>query len=240
MCLLSSNFKFGVRNHIARQVNKINFSLYFVIVLKISLVHRFHTKSAEVNEERTCALCLEILPTNNGKKICEGCIKKHNFTNQASASSKQTATNSQPNAENIPIQCNLCKKVQANSVKLQQHLIDHEFFNSNGYSCYICTSIFTSAAGLQQHIHQEHENSDKDSNTKPYDCNVCEAKFFFRTELEHHQLFHVPASGSHPSISKQATEALKLEEVNCENEIKQEVPVKDTENEEYIEVELVK
>lgn len=202
------------------------------------LVHRFHTKSAEVNEERTCALCLEILPTNNGKKICEVCIKKHNFTNQTA--NNKSATNSQPNAENIPIQCNLCKKIQPNSVKLQQHLIDHEFYNSNGYSCYICTSIFTSAAGLQQHIHQEHENSDKDSNTKPYDCNVCEAKFFFRTELEHHQLFHVPASGSNPSAPKPATETLKLEESACRNEIKQEVSIKDPDSEEYIEIELVK
>lgn len=169
-------------------------------------LNRFHTKSADINEERTCALCLEILPKSNNKKICDSCIKKHNFTpvsgaHQASSSaqSKSNEAGSTTNIDSIPIQCNLCKKIQLNAYKLQEHLIEHTFqdcgSSSNGYVCYICTSIFTSASGLQQHIHQEHEKNDMDKNIKPYDCHICDAKYFFRTELEHH-LFEHEKSGS--------------------------------------------
>lgn len=146
-------------------------------------------------------MCLEILPKSNTKKICDSCIKKHNFTptsaahqTSSSAPAKSNESGGTSNIDNIPIQCNLCKKIQLNAYKLQEHLIEHTFqdcgSSSNGYVCYICTSIFTSAAGLQQHIHQEHEKNDMDKNIKPYDCNVCDAKYFFRTELEHHVFEH--------------------------------------------------
>ncbi|XP_053677117.1 zinc finger protein 423 homolog [Anopheles nili] len=47
---------------------------------EISLHAKFHTKSPDTNE-RTCALCLEPLPTHpeSVTKICDPCLKRHNF-----------------------------------------------------------------------------------------------------------------------------------------------------------------
>ncbi|XP_049547208.1 zinc finger protein 423 homolog [Anopheles darlingi] len=47
---------------------------------EISLHAKFHTKSADTNE-RTCALCLEPLPSqpDASTKICDACLKRHNF-----------------------------------------------------------------------------------------------------------------------------------------------------------------
>ncbi|XP_035790632.1 zinc finger protein 423 homolog isoform X2 [Anopheles albimanus] len=47
---------------------------------EISLHAKFHTKSADTNE-RTCALCLEPLPSQPeaSTKICDACLKRHNF-----------------------------------------------------------------------------------------------------------------------------------------------------------------
>ncbi|XP_041781932.1 zinc finger protein 423 homolog isoform X3 [Anopheles merus] len=47
---------------------------------EISLHAKFHTKTAETNE-RTCALCLEPLPSQpeSNTKICDPCLKRHNF-----------------------------------------------------------------------------------------------------------------------------------------------------------------
>lgn len=70
---------------------------------------------------------------------------------------------------------------------LQEHLIEHSFSGceDRGYSCYICSSVFTAAAGLQLHMDEVHG-----SGAKPYDCHMCAAKFFFRAELEHHGCDH--------------------------------------------------
>lgn len=60
--------------------------------------------------------------------------------------------------------------------------------------------------GLQQHI-QGHEK-DSGSNIKPYECNLCNEKYFFRTELDHHKLDHeanldaINQHGSPPSQGK--------------------------------------
>ncbi|XP_058127438.1 zinc finger protein 423 homolog [Anopheles ziemanni] len=47
---------------------------------EISLHAKFHTKSPDTNE-RTCALCLEPLPSQpeSSTKICDPCLKRHNF-----------------------------------------------------------------------------------------------------------------------------------------------------------------
>lgn len=70
---------------------------------------------------------------------------------------------------------------------MQEHLIEHSFngCEDRGYSCYICSSVFTAAAGLQIHMVEVHGN-----NAKPYDCHLCSSKFFFRSELEHHVSDH--------------------------------------------------
>lgn len=82
--------------------------------------------------------------------------------------------------------CNLCRKHISNAQKLQEHLIDHTFAGceDRGYICYLCSSVFTSSAGLQNHI------ADHGPQAKPYDCNHCDEAFYFRAELEHHLIDH--------------------------------------------------
>ena len=48
----------------------------------------------------------------------------------------------------------------------------------------MCSSVFTAATGLQQHMveHGLHH--------RPYDCPSCHLKFFFRAELDNHEATH--------------------------------------------------
>lgn len=82
--------------------------------------------------------------------------------------------------------CNICNKVLSSDIKLGEHLIEHSFqgCDDRGYTCYICSSVFTSTTGLHQHMNTHGPNS------RPYDCNLCAAKFFFRAELENHLIEH--------------------------------------------------
>ncbi|XP_050098248.1 zinc finger protein 423 homolog [Anopheles aquasalis] len=199
---------------------------------EISLHAKFHTKSADTNE-RTCALCLEPLPSQPeaSTKICDACLKRHNFPTKllsmnflkpagqsagvsatgppstASGSTEQrpytsSSSSTQPVAPGTggapstatttspapPVQCNLCKKMLANALKLQEHLIDHTFAGceERGYVCYLCSAVFTSSAGLQAHLPVAHSNA----TAKPYDCERCGVAYFFRAELEHHLIEH--------------------------------------------------
>lgn len=93
----------------------------------------------------------------------------------------------QQSQQDVEHRCNICKTFIVSAVKLQEHLIEHSFkgCEDRGYSCYICSTVFTVPSGLQLHMDEVHG-----SGSKPYDCNLCTAKFFFRAELENHLLDH--------------------------------------------------
>lgn len=123
---------------------------------------------------------MKILPSTSDAKVCEKCFKKHNFSSKF----QNFTVPEQP--REIEHKCNICKIYLPSSVKLQEHLIEHSFkgCEDRGYSCYICSAVFTAPAGLQIHMPEHGTNS------KPYDCNLCKSKFFFRAELENHLINH--------------------------------------------------
>lgn len=112
--------------------------------------------------------------------------------------------------------------------------MEHTFAGceDHGYNCYICSSVFTSPSGLISHI-QEHGN-----NSKPYDCNRCNQKFFFRAELENHSFMHnvvqynVNVNSDDQQIHKGPPEqvAVVIKNEKCDS-------TEQEEDEEYIEIE---
>ncbi|XP_037068769.1 zinc finger protein 423 homolog [Pollicipes pollicipes] len=86
--------------------------------------------------------------------------------------------------ENASHACNLCQLSFDTPLKLQIHLIEHNFEGCGSYSCYICSAVFTAAGGLQKHM-VEHGIE-----VKPFDCEHCHQRFFFRTELDNHGFLH--------------------------------------------------
>lgn len=86
--------------------------------------------------------------------------------------------------ESSNLECRLCKQLFPSPTKLQVHLIEHNFYGMNQFTCYVCSSVFTAAAGLQAHIIGHGLNS------RPYECNQCQMKFFFRAELDNHRYIH--------------------------------------------------
>lgn len=155
---------------------------------------RFHTKTTETTE-RTCALCLDPLPNGTDQKICDSCLKKHNFPAKILPPHPPQPSMVPPpfRRPESDLECNLCKKTLASEAKLQEHLVEHTFAGceDRGFNCYICSSVFTSAAGLISHMNDQHG-----ANSKPYDCNRCTVKYFFRAELDHHSFVHESASAT--------------------------------------------
>lgn len=173
-----------------------------------------------------------------------------------------TSTNNNNNNNNINqvehnkggiIQCNLCKKLLPTLVKLEEHLIEHTFngCEERGFICYICSSVFTSVTGLHGHMHQEHGG-----NAKPYDCNLCNQKFFFRAELDNHMVDHenftnvnesdrvkTPACDEGKAIVGTPTSNIKCEIKDNSSAEEENSPtvenenLKEDEEDEYIEVE---
>ncbi|KAH8297062.1 hypothetical protein KR044_004396 [Drosophila immigrans] len=162
---------------------------------ELSLHAKFHTKSAGGGgaslQEPVCALCLEPLPgAGDTAKLCDKCCRKHNLNlngNGNGKRSKESAAASVPPpvpSSYLENRCNLCKMILPHAQKLQEHLVEHTFAGTEqrGFNCYICSAVFTAPAGLLTHI-AEH-------GARPYDCNLCPEKFYFRAELEHHQRAH--------------------------------------------------
>lgn len=91
------------------------------------------------------------------------------------------------------------------------------------------------------------------SNSKPYDCNLCPEKFYFRAELDHHLVDHdlremcpPKSENDHCSPKDEAAERKSVETVPqgkslLLNEVKQEIiesnPNQPGDDDEYIEVE---
>ncbi|XP_036330098.1 zinc finger protein 423 homolog [Rhagoletis pomonella] len=159
---------------------------------EISLHAQFHTKSSN-NPESTCALCLEAIPKpmNGEAKVCEKCCRKHNLGSKLKTQSLRTEISEHGSdfcrsTLKIEVRCNICKLVLPHTQKLQEHLVEHTFAGceERGFNCYICSAIFTAPSGLLSHMHEH------GLQFRPYDCNNCSDKFFFRAELEHHLLAH--------------------------------------------------
>lgn len=170
---------------------------------------RFHTNSTNIavsNDDRTCALCLNIMEQANIKKICNSCMSKHNFSMNIGSKGQQQL-------------CNLCQK-KFEPGKLQDHLIEHEMENGS-VSCAICCSIFTSVAGLKDHI--------RDHNLTALDlkevCSKCNSRFLYHSELLQH--LH-----EHESVENQ-TKSIKVESVGSE-------VIKDIKEEEEDEIDIEK
>ncbi|KAJ6649422.1 Zinc finger protein [Pseudolycoriella hygida] len=194
---------------------------------EIGLHAKFHTKSSD-NQENTCALCLDQLPSNTDAKVCEKCFKRHNFSSKFQNYQKPP---DQHHPREIEYRCNICKTFVISAVKLQEHLIEHSFkgCEERGYSCYICSSVFTSVSGLQSHM------GEHGSGAKPYDCNLCTEKYFFRAELENHMFEH--DNGRIKSSSDELSKEMKVENSD-ERMIVMKSEAND-DDEEYIEVEKV-
>ncbi|KAL7737897.1 hypothetical protein ACLKA6_006272 [Drosophila palustris] len=227
---------------------------------ELSLHAKFHTKSpggaaGGSLQEPVCALCLEPLPgAGETAKLCEKCCRKHNLNGKRQ---KEPATAPVPgNAASstyLENRCNLCKMILPHAQKLQEHLVEHTFAGTEqrGFNCYICSAVFTAPAGLLTHI-AEH-------GARPYDCNLCPEKFYFRAELEHHQRAHElrpsappppPAGRIPPKLERRSSSAssslapspshVKLELYESETAPSPaEVEPSTQEEEEYIEVEQV-
>lgn len=190
--------------------------------IEIKLHAKFHLKHLFQNEY-ICGVCNRVFDVSGNQvnnKTCDNnitvsiCKECTNLNNNDITSNKYMPVHSphlskckveKSQDEHTNAECHLCKQEFTSSHKLQTHLIEHNFFGMNQYSCYVCSSVFTGAVGLQNHI-LEHG-----LDAKPYECNQCQSKFFFRTELDNHRFTHVQQS---PSARKCYTPQLPYTSVN--------------------------
>lgn len=144
-----------------------------------------------------CRICRRVFESSTGRTvlikpgenfptaICDQCTPLvPNGTGCLSSNSNGASNGSQ-------FKCHLCEQVFPSPTQLQVHLIEHTFYGMNQFTCFLCSSVFTSAIGLRRHV-VAHEAKDM-----PYECDLCQKKFFFRAELDNHMLIH-----SGPSTDK--------------------------------------
>lgn len=135
-------------------------------------------------------------------------MTKHNFSNVAASKTQLTL-------------CNLCKN-NIEGEKLQDHLVEHEMENGT-ISCAVCSSIFTSIAGLKDHI-REHNMT---ALSLKEVCPKCSSRFLYLSELKHHLIEHEIAENQAKSIKQ-------------ESEVNHVVrDIKEEDDDDYIEIEKV-
>ncbi|XP_067629226.1 zinc finger protein 423 homolog isoform X2 [Eurosta solidaginis] len=166
---------------------------------EIGLHAQFHTKSS-TSPGTVCALCLEPIPNplNGEAKVCEKCCRKHKLISKFKFHRRRSEYH-EPDPDRsrnstLESRCNICKLMLPNVPKLQEHLVEHTFAGceERGFKCYVCSAIFTASNGLLSHMHQH------GLQYRPYDCNRCIEKFFFRAELQHHMLAHQSQEANEP------------------------------------------
>ena len=80
-------------------------------------------------------------------------------------------------------ECCICFTILDSPAKLQCHLIEHTFANSE-FKCHACGRKFKSAAEIQTHA------LDHGVLARKYNCSLCSQRFFFSAELENHNYVH--------------------------------------------------
>ncbi|KAH3775880.1 hypothetical protein DPMN_177290 [Dreissena polymorpha] len=80
-------------------------------------------------------------------------------------------------------ECCICFTILDSPAKLQCHLIEHTFVNSE-FKCHACGRKFKSAAEIQTHA------LDHGVLARKYNCSLCSQRFFFSAELENHNYVH--------------------------------------------------
>lgn len=208
----SSNSAMGKLNsHLSLPANCIVCCQTLQTDVEIKLHAKFHLRHLQ-QKDFVCGNCgklfvgnlsvpvkqhLDKKPENFPVSICKECVSSSNGTNLVST------IETKPNKsikffecdddlqnhvhmlnENLNLECHLCRNILPSALKLQAHLIEHNFMGIGQFRCYVCSSVFTTATGLQSHI------IGHGFNNRPYECSECKMKFFFETELENHKFCH--------------------------------------------------
>ncbi|KAF4531913.1 hypothetical protein B566_EDAN000942 [Ephemera danica] len=118
------------------------------------------------------------MPKNRDSYECISC--QISFATELEVRSHVESTHNSDDSQ----RCHLCQESFDTPLKLQCHLIEHTFAGCPTFACYLCGAVFTASAGLQRHMVSHGPNS------KPYDCNKCHLKFYFRSELDNHAFTH--------------------------------------------------
>lgn len=159
--------------------------------VELRLHSKFHLKYLN-QRSFLCGLCNQVYDNLTGDAVAQlsnegltvSVCKKCSASSSEDQKTKKTLEAEEVH-EGSNLECRLCKQVFPTPVKLQVHLIEHNFYGMNQYSCYVCSSVFTGASGLQSHIVGHGLKS------RPYECSQCQMKFFFRAELDNHRFVHL-------------------------------------------------
>uniref|UniRef100_A0A182SD06 C2H2-type domain-containing protein n=1 Tax=Anopheles maculatus TaxID=74869 RepID=A0A182SD06_9DIPT len=166
---------------------------------EISLHAKFHTKSPDTNE-RTCALCLEPLPSQpeSNTKICDPCLKRHNFPTKLlsmnflkpSAPSSLVAASTVggpivgsatvPGEGRTPASGNNQQEQQLNTGR---DALSTSSSSSSLFQCNLCKKPLPSGQKLQEHLI---DHTFAGCEERGYVCYLCSAVFTSSAGLQAH------------------------------------------------------
>lgn len=170
--------------------------------LEVGLHARFHLKTAVVSTRTHCSLCRQPCEVSEvSGSVCRNCCdsgRTRTITETWSCAQCRSDFDTEQQVQahvalhesrDSSLQCRLCAYRPAGPQQLQAHLIEHTFAgcDSRGFSCYICSAVFTNAPGLLQHL------SEHGPQARLYECSRCDMRFYFRAELDNHSYTHAEA-----------------------------------------------
>lgn len=168
----------------------------------------YHGNSSEFS----CSQCSASFSTKSGLELHEAshkksyqCIKCQESFSSEYEIQMHVATHMM--TEGNAHECFLCCVVLDSPAKLQCHLIEHTYKNSE-YKCTSCGRNFGSATEIQAHA-LEHGVT-----ARRYTCNQCTQRFFFSAELENHKYLHKIRSEHLSKSSFGASKSLTIQPLN--------------------------
>ena len=119
--------------------------------------------------------------TNDGGINCKICTDKVKTEDELKKHITQKHAND-------PVACNICNQKIKTQDQLKEHLKTNHT-NDGDWNCDDCDHQTNSQEGLMRHLNATHHNSQQIPNpeSKSFECNFCEMKFFDRKTLEEHK-----------------------------------------------------
>ncbi|KFB51180.1 hypothetical protein ZHAS_00019440 [Anopheles sinensis] len=160
---------------------------------EISLHAKFHTKSPDTNE-RTCALCLEPLPSQpeSSTKICDPCLKRHNFPSKLLSMNFLKPPHQTGNTSLVGVSTPAPSSTAGHSVQLQGPVPSSTVhsFGSNGQ-----TTANGGETRPKHHHHLAYEQPVPTDGNNPgtpniVQCNLCKKGLPSAHKLQEHLIDH--------------------------------------------------
>jgi len=178
----------------------------------------------ETTPQYVCESCGDVFNSESARSNhLEACPKYRSSTQSAEniatkldAGNGGSQTTGEESSKSDTVECDYCGSTYASKSELTSHTIDCDDRPSNAYfECQYCQNKYVSKQGLNDHLEnckeKRREQSNRNNETREYECEHCGDVFDFAHKLTRHE--YACSQGDSATQTKRATDELSNHEI---------------------------